>query len=114
MPNPQLGSDPVLVEYVYIYHTVQLNKMAYGPSSYLHEDGSQTYYGDNKTQVTFPGPVQIAEYRDGKLFTSDMHITALEFCSFYQHPDSEWSIEGIERYVTDLRKRVAERERAGG
>ncbi|QDU59073.1 hypothetical protein [Aeoliella mucimassa] len=79
-------------------------------NSPLDESDRITFRSQQGDSLSFPGTCQIAEFYNGKLYTSDMHITLLEFWSFYQHPDSEWSIEGIERYVTDLRKRVAERD----
>ncbi|WP_442483430.1 hypothetical protein [Aeoliella sp. SH292] len=66
--------------------------------------------GDESIQ--FPGAVQIVEVVNDKIRTSDMRITLLEFWSFHEHPDAVWSLEGLETYVKDLRKRVAERDAA--
>ena len=116
-PNPSLSGEPTVFGYALFVSWNEGEGHGLGYSSGSSDYGTEweaSFHCDLNTEITFPGPVQIAEYRDGKLLTSDMHITPLEFWSFYQHPDSEWTIEGIEHYVTDLRKRVAERQAGRG
>lgn len=113
--NHSLMGDPVIVGHV-VFEVAKIGEQSTGGlpcrvSSSSHFEWSAHYHPVGLPEITFPGEVQIAEYSDGELKTSEMQITLLEFWSFYQHPDSEWSIEGIERYVKDLRKRVAERDR---
>lgn len=71
---------------------------------------SVAFHYSTDADLHFPGPIQLAEVVDNKLRTSDMHITLLEFWSYWNHPDVEWSLDGLERHVKDLRRRVAERD----
>lgn len=60
--------------------------------------------------IRFPGDVQVAELVDGKLETSDLRLTPLEFWSYWNHPDAEHTLADLETYIKDLRRRVAERD----
>ncbi|WP_425396105.1 hypothetical protein [Aeoliella sp.] len=64
-------------------------------------------------RIDFPGKVQIAEFYGGKLRTSEVQLTVLELWSYVNHPDIEPTLKGLETYVNDLRKRVAERDASG-
>lgn len=65
---------------------------------------------EGESKAMLPDDVQIFEVVDGELLTSDLRITVLELWSYINQPDGEWTIEGLESYVKDLRERVAERD----
>lgn len=90
-----------------IFETGQSGTFEHHSGPGYEEEAFRLAGGDH---IHFPGPIQLAEVVDGRLRTSDMHITLLEFWSYWNHPDVEWLLDGLERHVKDLRRRVAERD----